>query len=308
MTPERHERIKELFLAAADMPADRRSTFLEAKCGNEAQLLAEIQSLLDYHSQRTISTKASADSPTAKDLLTSRNKNRGSEIHETGRAKPVFTAVVLMAICLIAAAFWASGKLRGSVRERLQEQLRTVLSADINSLDHWISWEKRELQNWATHEDVKREIGELVRISQSSDSPRDDLLSSAAYERLIYLLSPLKNREGVFGFGVIDTKGMCLLHVKPKLVGTEVAPSGGVYLRRVMLGETIFARPAFKYAHVVGFEVNKEVPLVGFGTPVWSPDGQIMAGLTVGLLADDEVYRRRLEYTDWPDRRILLVR
>lgn len=50
MTPDRHERITEIFNAAAELsPADRRA-FLEAKCGSDAGLREEVESLLAHDS------------------------------------------------------------------------------------------------------------------------------------------------------------------------------------------------------------------------------------------------------------------
>ena len=46
MTPERYERIRELFLAARDQPLDQRGAFLQRECGADEGLRAEAESLL----------------------------------------------------------------------------------------------------------------------------------------------------------------------------------------------------------------------------------------------------------------------
>src|SRR5262249_47784908 len=46
---ERWERVKWLFQAALDRPADDRPAFLRDACGADLDLLAEIESLLDAH-------------------------------------------------------------------------------------------------------------------------------------------------------------------------------------------------------------------------------------------------------------------
>ena len=46
MTPEQWERVKTVFAAALDEPADRRAAFLEPACGGDAGLRDEVESLL----------------------------------------------------------------------------------------------------------------------------------------------------------------------------------------------------------------------------------------------------------------------
>jgi tetratricopeptide (TPR) repeat protein len=62
MTPERWRRVKDVFFAASGLqPAERRPT-LEAACGDDPELLAEVESLLDAHdaAEAIVDTSASA--------------------------------------------------------------------------------------------------------------------------------------------------------------------------------------------------------------------------------------------------------
>jgi non-specific serine/threonine protein kinase/serine/threonine-protein kinase len=49
MSGDRQARIKELFLASCNLPANARPIFLEENCGGDAELRHEIESLLSYH-------------------------------------------------------------------------------------------------------------------------------------------------------------------------------------------------------------------------------------------------------------------
>ncbi len=51
MDPERWQRINELFHAALEQEPDARGAFLRAACGDDSELLAEVESLLSSHSQ-----------------------------------------------------------------------------------------------------------------------------------------------------------------------------------------------------------------------------------------------------------------
>lgn len=46
MTPEKWDKVSELFHAASELPADERSTFLDRECGEDASLRTEVDSLL----------------------------------------------------------------------------------------------------------------------------------------------------------------------------------------------------------------------------------------------------------------------
>jgi hypothetical protein len=45
---ERHERVKDLFFAACELPPEERRRFLDERCDDEA-VRQEIESLLRYH-------------------------------------------------------------------------------------------------------------------------------------------------------------------------------------------------------------------------------------------------------------------
>ncbi len=53
MQPERWEKIQELFHGAADLPEGDRRAFLEASCGSDSELIAEVLAMLDADSTPT---------------------------------------------------------------------------------------------------------------------------------------------------------------------------------------------------------------------------------------------------------------
>lgn len=48
---ERHARLKELFLWAVELDMEDQRRFVEDVCGEDAELRAELESLLDHHLQ-----------------------------------------------------------------------------------------------------------------------------------------------------------------------------------------------------------------------------------------------------------------
>ncbi|NUQ65068.1 MAG: serine/threonine protein kinase [Pirellulales bacterium] len=66
MNPQRHERIKELFLNACDLTEDRRNDFLTRECGKDSALRDEVESWLRHHDTRSILDNTRGDPPEAK--------------------------------------------------------------------------------------------------------------------------------------------------------------------------------------------------------------------------------------------------
>ena len=48
MSPDRHDRVSELFHAASAHPPEKRDAFLTEACGEDVALRAEVESLLRY--------------------------------------------------------------------------------------------------------------------------------------------------------------------------------------------------------------------------------------------------------------------
>ena len=54
MTPERHQQIKRLFLAAVELAPAQGQQFLDSACGEDVTLRLEVQTLLDHHRPETL--------------------------------------------------------------------------------------------------------------------------------------------------------------------------------------------------------------------------------------------------------------
>ena len=48
MTPERYQQVKRVFAEASALPPAERGAYLERKCGDDVELRAEVESLLEH--------------------------------------------------------------------------------------------------------------------------------------------------------------------------------------------------------------------------------------------------------------------
>src|SRR5262245_29170114 len=69
MTPQRHQHIKRLFLAAVELAPSEAQAFLDTACGGDGELRGEVQSLLEHHRSETL-LKADEFSDTARPQAT----------------------------------------------------------------------------------------------------------------------------------------------------------------------------------------------------------------------------------------------
>ncbi len=288
MNPERHKRITEVFLGACDLGEDEQQAFLDENCRDDAELRAEVESLLEHHRMHTISTQPYSALDTAATPQTpirtsvSRNPLAATSAGERRRA---LTAAGIVMLAVVIVGFWVCRRVQSAIRDDLQSQLQLVLDANINAFQHWVEEQETALKSWAGNGEVRELVVELTQIDRTSPEP---LLESPARKELMSALQPIMDEDEDRYVGVLSRDGICLAHTLEKLVGAEVAPDGGVYLRRVMLGETVFAKPAKGAMFVAGFPVRNGDPTMAVGTPVRDERGQIVAALAFAYAADEE--------------------
>jgi hypothetical protein len=70
MTPERHQQIKRLFLAAVELAPGEVEPFLAQACGTDETLRGEVQGLLDHHRTETLLKEGSAQHTAATGVVT----------------------------------------------------------------------------------------------------------------------------------------------------------------------------------------------------------------------------------------------
>lgn len=58
---DRHERVKEVFFAACEMPVARRKAYLDEQCVGDEALRTEVESLLGYHDRAQRRTAEKVD-------------------------------------------------------------------------------------------------------------------------------------------------------------------------------------------------------------------------------------------------------
>jgi hypothetical protein len=296
----RYARVKELFLKACDLDEQQRGAFLQRECGGDAELHAEVQSLLKHHHPQTLlgPTRPGAGGVAELGVLRPHAVTVDASMRVDALAAALFVrkrhrylTVMLLVLFLVGLAVWAHTMVRRSLRYTVGEQLQATLNADLEALDLWIKGEMSETRRWADRSDVRQSVVQLVQIGKTSRNPREDLLASTALADLQEALHDYRLEEGSAGYAIIDRSGLVLAAGLESNIGLSLNARGRTAVARVFDGETIFSEPHFQDGFADNQKVLHRGPIVSFHTPVRDEHDAIIASLSLGQRADTQFTR-----------------
>lgn len=291
MTPGRYEQVMATFLAASQLAPPQRDAFLDAACQDDEELRTKVESLLEHHHSHTISTKSKygVSASTQKDTARRDHFSKAAMVAGLSRnvQRPIWVAGFL-ALWLAIVGVWLHHRVGDALRENLQDHLHTVLAANVSALREWVSEKQSEVNSWAVNDNLRDEVGQLVALYGQDHQLVERLRASQAYQVLFQELKPVHEREGVFGVVVVSRDGVNLFHSRSELVGLEITPQDGNYLRQVLWGNTILVRPSLRTSHAVGFPPNAEEPVMAVAAPIRGGDDRVMAALAIAFDARTE--------------------
>ena len=304
--PQRKARIHELFRQAVGLDLPARAEFLRRECGEDAELMREIERLLGEHGQRTRRTTV-ADGDAAGQsratvgmhetphpskvvahrtflrALTHATGGLASRLFGTTRRQLVTAAVVVLMLGALAA--WAHWHLRASLQTLLAGQLETVLKADVQALTHWLERQQERARQWAADPAVAEAAVGLAGREQPGGTPAEDLLlgeESAAIRAL---------EIGDKRFGIVSRSGLILAASDEQRVGTFLKPEEIGDLARVFDGESCLSRPRPPGSLADEQTIRERAPVIWSCAPVLNAgeaSEPIVAALVLVQRADTE--------------------
>lgn len=293
MTPEMHERVKELFLRLSVMDQAGRAAALARECADPA-LRAEVESLLAHHDSRTI--LETRRRPLDETLI---ERPRVSTAHRVARvlARDVgdkrwrYALTLLALLTLIAAGVWVERGIRQSLREILRDEIQTVLNADVAALDFWLQERELDAKAWARNRDLRRHAQTLAAIARGAATPRAELLASPALADVREVLDPYLKEEGTGGFMIADRTGLVLAAPADADIGRALNTEGIGALATVFSGRTKVVKPFPQGTFTTDRQLRPELPMIAVAAPLYDEQGAVIAAIGFGTRADDQFTR-----------------
>ena len=124
-------------------------------------------------------------------------------------SRPLVLAVFLAAgvPLQIGVGWWVLRTLDRSMKVRLEQELTTILDADVTALKLWLGAQEQAVNVAASQLTVRELVGHLVEASERPDVTSEALRDSDELRQLREYVKPLMGSYALVGFAVIDRNG-----------------------------------------------------------------------------------------------------
>jgi hypothetical protein len=289
MTPERDQEIMDVFLAATELPSDRRASYLDDACKTDKELRAEVESLLRHHHPKTM--VATDDRKTQSKSLprVRRSSSRGGLRRRTRLLKLAVVAIIL-ASCFASLWYATHQTIRDKLRSNVEHQLRTVLNADVAAVEIWLEKQKQTADHWADHPQVRASLSELARLSVDEKMTTSQLEATPQHAAFLQAIGPLLARQEVDFVGVFGRDGHGIAKCpEPRVSDVYWSSRGAALISPCFQGETVFM-PTFRQGSNVvgGASEDPQSAAVSVVAPVRGEDGDVVAAMQIVMDIDRE--------------------
>ena len=140
---------------------------------------------------------------------------------------------ILAALLLGGVGWWVLHTVRLKMQTELEQDLRTILMADVTALKAWMEAQLKTANFISREPRVRDLVSELVTLSHQTNAPRDALLTAKAQTDLRNYLTEVEQRIGLRGFNVISRDGIIVSAPRSMMVGRRVRGPGLSNLTKV---------------------------------------------------------------------------
>lgn len=172
-----------------------------------------------------------------------------------------------------------------AVKEEMQQgvynNLQSTLSANIQSLDHWIEDKKLDTQVLAAQPEVREKILSLIQLGDSPNVTAHKLKQS---EELIWLREHLGDacrKYGFIGFVLFDNTGLQVGSLLEEPVGKRQLSDRSDFFYRTLQGDTVISLPFSSEVPLPDVHGiwRPNFPTMFTSTPIRNDEGEIVGVL-----------------------------
>ena len=200
---------------------------------------------------------------------------------------------LIAAAALALVGVTANRTLLRATRSNLQEELATVLEADVAALRLWLQNQRSTAGYFANDPRIRSAVDALVRRAQRTGARPDVLLRSAEAGELAKVLDDVVRSYGYVGYFVVDATSRPLAAQFEESVGQPAAVDLLGDVRRVFEGDTVVTRPvATPQPGLPEATINRGGrPIIFVGAPVINAAAEVIAILAFGIRPEEEFTR-----------------
>jgi len=162
---------------------------------------------------------------------------------EPMRLRRAVIGLALLAFSLSMIGAWANQGVQSSLEKGIDDDLNTVLEANVTALRLWADTVQREVSHWADSPLVVEPASKLLRLARELPVSRERLLSSDALHSFRAALLPVGEDDRVIGFALVDTKGVLAATRTDAALGLRMSARGLKELASVLDGGTLLSKP-----------------------------------------------------------------
>src|SRR5688572_25248382 len=190
------------------------------------------------------------------------------------------------AVALIVLGAWMYVGVKQSLREVRAAGLQSVLDAEVEALEVWVSDRRSLVSVSADEPDVRKDVEALLDIARKAGPA--ELWSAPQRARLERALKPAMKQAGAIAFNVVDPNGVIVASQVRDYTGRRVNPGSFLsHLSAVFHGNARFIRPYLEQERIAGLEKAAFTrPVIWFDAPVRNARGEVVAALGFAHYAD----------------------
>lgn len=297
---EKYAKVKEIFQEAVDLPKEERQAFVKENSNGDAEIESEVLALLANHSEDTLlgseeplsetraSTTRKSIGPRASHTLMSYKKNGWLErLFGTKQRFAVLLGAAF--ILLIVLGVWSHNQVKSSLEDIRAEQLKTVIKANVQSLEFWIDDYQNSVQSWSSTPEIADEIHAILEYGNCRTCI-EELQFSHWQDTLTGILKQYLRNTRSAGYNLYDPEGYEVAANNRKAIGHRLLPEvfrglvqphndGGSFRSPMLPSEIQYENSRTSSIY--------EKPFVWAGNPIYNDSLGLIAYFGVGRYVDE---------------------
>jgi serine/threonine protein kinase len=183
--------------------------------------------------------------------------------------------------------WWAQSTVEGAVKDRLENELRTLLDVQVSALRMWIDIEKTAAERFAVDPRIHERAVSLMGLAADPGAGVERILVSPELRAFRDVVEQASLRTTIRGYGLLDSQGTIVAAGNDVAIGRRVTGAVAGWFERVLSGETaVFGPVAYPIASENGRQLLE--PSMFVAAPLRDHGGEVIAAFAMRYSPADE--------------------